>query len=282
MTVAVSCNLSDGVILGVDSAVTVPGAQGIDKVYENAEKLFQLGARPIGVAAYGLSALETRNIGSLIREFEVTDPSDVLDDESSVGEVVEALRAFFMDEYRRTMVPFIEQSLERRFDSIPHEEYPELNIPFIGLAVGGFSSGEYLSEVWNIIIPLHDQPNSADRVREQGDFGSNWYAMNQPIYRYTHGYDPALMGELTGYVEQLRGTPFSDSERQQIHEILARHEYPIPFPAMPMQEGVAYTRFLVELVINHHRFAVGAPVVGGGVRIGRVTYRGEQFQILEG
>jgi hypothetical protein len=35
MTVAVSCNLSDGVILGVDSAVSAPapGGGGIAKIY---------------------------------------------------------------------------------------------------------------------------------------------------------------------------------------------------------------------------------------------------------
>ena len=277
-----SCNLSDGVILGVDSAVTLPGPEGIEKVYENAEKLFQLGERPIGVATYGMSALETRNIGSLIREFEVSDPGGVVSNGGDVPEVVEGLREFFMDEYRRTMVPIIERELGRGFDTIPHEQYQALNIPAIGLAVGGFSPNEYLSEVWNIIIPFHDQPGSAEQVRPQGEFASNWFAMNEPIYRYTIGYDPALMDELMGYIQQLRGTRFIDSERQQIQQILAKYEYPIPFAAMPMEEGVAYTRFLVELVINHHRFAVGAPVVGGGVRIGKVTYRGEQFQILEG
>jgi hypothetical protein len=31
VTVAVSCNLADGVVLGVDSAVTVPSASGVLK-----------------------------------------------------------------------------------------------------------------------------------------------------------------------------------------------------------------------------------------------------------
>jgi hypothetical protein len=55
VTVAVSLNLSDGVILGVDSAVTIFTADGtgIAKVYEQAEKLFQLSNRPIGLAFYG-------------------------------------------------------------------------------------------------------------------------------------------------------------------------------------------------------------------------------------
>ena len=39
MTVAVSCSLADGVILGVDSAVTISDPRGILKVYENAEKV---------------------------------------------------------------------------------------------------------------------------------------------------------------------------------------------------------------------------------------------------
>src|SRR5687767_8142260 len=78
MTVAVSLNLSDGVILGVDSAVTIPGTTGEAKIYENAEKLFQLGERPIGVAIYGLGGLGARSIGSYLREFEITDPNGIV------------------------------------------------------------------------------------------------------------------------------------------------------------------------------------------------------------
>src|SRR5206468_6888121 len=42
MSVAIACNLSDGVVLAVDSAVTVPdpAGGGVAKVYENAQKLF--------------------------------------------------------------------------------------------------------------------------------------------------------------------------------------------------------------------------------------------------
>jgi hypothetical protein len=48
VSVAIACNLSDGVVLAVDSAVTVPDptGAGVAKVYENAQKLFQLGESP--------------------------------------------------------------------------------------------------------------------------------------------------------------------------------------------------------------------------------------------
>jgi hypothetical protein len=49
MSVAVLCNLSDGLIIGADSAITVRDADGIQKVFEDGEKLFQLAAK-IGVA----------------------------------------------------------------------------------------------------------------------------------------------------------------------------------------------------------------------------------------
>jgi hypothetical protein len=57
MSVAVACNLSDGVIVGVDSAITIGDAAAPAKVYEDADKLFGLGDLPIGIAFYGMAAL---------------------------------------------------------------------------------------------------------------------------------------------------------------------------------------------------------------------------------
>jgi hypothetical protein len=232
------------------------------------------------VATYGLGALGMRSIGSYVREFEVRDPNGVVEAENTVAEVVEALRTFFMDGYNREILPHLQAQ------NLPREQWPVL-----GLVVGGFSSGEYLSEVWNIVIPHHDQPNSAERYRGPGEFGSNWFAMFEPIRRYVKGFDPALIDALGNYMQQLRGSGFTPAETQEIQQILLQHEYQIPFTAMPMQEGVEFTRWLVQLVVNHHRFtigapadpmATGAPIVGGQARIGTVTYRREPFQVLDG
>lgn len=277
VTVATSCNLSDGVVLGVDSAVTIGGGGGsIAKVYENAEKLFGLGDRPIGVAAYGLGNLGARSIGSYLNEFQTVDPGGVVTGQTTVGEVVEALRDFFLTAYRNEVVPALEQETGLPFVDIPPE-----SVPVLGLVVGGFSHGEFLSEVWETIIPSHATPNSATLKRDKGSFGTNWFAMLGPIGRYVKGYDPALADELIAYLINARGgTPLTPQEEADITALVAKHEYPIPFQAMPILEGIEHTRFLVELVVNHHRYAVGAPVVGGRVNIGVVTYKGGRFQIL--
>lgn len=276
MTVAVACNLPEGVVLGVDSAVTLNNQKGqVVKVYENAEKLFQLGSRPVGIAAYGMGSLGARNVGSYVREFELKDPGHVVSQPTTVAAITEELRRFFSAEYQSQIVPALEATKGKKFADIPDNEKP-----ILGLVVGGFSDKAYLSEVWEITIPFHDKPGSAKQWCKEGEFRPVWFAINGPIVRYVKGYDPNLMTELVQHFGTLRGSPVTPSEQAAIQSICDKHEYAMPFMAMPIEEGAAYVRFVVEMVINHHRFAVGAPIVGGKARIGLVTYKGEQFRLL--
>lgn len=290
MSVVVSCNLPDGVILGADSAITLPGPPvipgqplppnvmhgGVLKVYEDADKLFALGERPIGVATYGVAVIGNRTVGNYLREFVVRDPNQVVTGQTTVQEVAEELRRFFTNLYQTIVVPAVEQFQQRPFDQVPEEARP-----WFGFVVGGFSANAYLSEVWLVVIPLHSTPNSAQCLRAQGDFNSNWYALYDPIHRYIKGWSQALVTELIAHFEGLRGAPLTPAERQQVDTILAKHEFVIPVAAMPVPIGIEYTRFLVELVVNHHRYAIGAPVVGGRAKIGKVTYLGGRFEIVE-
>ena len=276
MSVAVSCNLSEGVVLGVDSAVTLSSPDGVVKVFENSQKLFQLGELRIGVAIYGLATLGYRSVASYIREFEQKNPNKVLDGHPTMSSVVEGLRAFFLQVYRREVIPLLEQETGKKFPKIPKEQIHPL-----GLVVGGFSDGAFLPEVWSVILPRHSRKGSAECQRKQGKFGTNWFAMFGPIRRYIKGWEPQLIDDMMSYFEVLMGRKMKKSEKKAIGQILDAREYVIPFQAMPIAEGVEHTRFLVELVVNHHRFALGAPVVGGKVMLGKVTYKGEPFEILD-
>lgn len=278
LTVAIACNLSDGVILGVDSATSVPSPSGVMKIYESADKLFQLGARPIGVAAFGLGGILNRTIGSYLREFEHLDPNGVLNAApATMDKVVEELRGFFYRIYMSTLAPALAQELKMPFEKIPPDK-----IPIIGFVVGGFSPNSYLSEVWSFVVPINDKPNTATQNRKQGDFGTNWFALFEPLQRYIKGYSQTLLDDLVGFFVNRSGkpSPLTPTEQKTLSGILAKHEYQIPYFAMPIREGIEHVRFLVSMVVNHHRYAMGAPVVGGKVNIGLVTYKGEQFKIL--
>lgn len=269
VSVAVSCNLSDGVVLAVDSAVALRSSGEVVKVYENAEKLFPLGDRPIGMAVYGLAALGGRSIGSLLREFASADPV-VADPASSLRDVVEAARAFLMAAYQREVAPG---------PGRPESQVRAADRPSLGVVIGGFSPGAYLSEVWRIVLPAHDAPGSALLERARGDFGADGYAMDAPIRRYLRGADRGLVREIVQYMER-RSTPLNAAEEDEISRILDGYAYRVRHDAMPMEEGVAYARFLVGLVVSHHRFATGDPVVGGKIHVGRVDYRGGAFEVV--
>lgn len=268
MSVAVLCNLSDGLIIGVDSAVTVADANGIHKVFEDGEKLFQL-AEKIGVAAYGLGGLEGRSIGSFIHEFEISHP-DIAD--LPISEVVERLRLFFMEVYVR----FAERLLGRPFDEIPEEQKG-----LLGLIVGGFSPGAFLSEAWHIQIPLHREPGSAIQVCGPGSFQVAWFATFIPIERYIMGFDRNLLGDISSFIEELLGRALTADEISRFAPIRDKYTYRIMLDSMPIQAGIDYVRFLVQLAIQHHHFVSSHPVVGGKAKLGVVTYKEANFRILE-
>lgn len=268
MSVAVLCNLSDGLIIGVDSAVTVSDANGIRKVFEDGEKLFQL-ADKIGVAAYGLGGLEGRSIGSFIHEFELANP-DI--ENLPIADVVERLRLFFLAVYRR----FAEHLFGMPFDEIQPEQKGTL-----GLIVGGFSPHAFLSEAWEIQIPLHADPGSARQICGPGSFLVAWFATFDPIERYLVGFDRGLLGELSTYVEGLLGRPLTQDEINGFGPIREKYGYRISLDSMPIQAGIEYVRFLVQLVIQHYRFTSPHPVVGGRTKLGVVTYKEENFRLLE-
>jgi hypothetical protein len=284
MTVAISCNLSDGVILGVDSAVTVPVSNHL-KIWEHAEKLFQMGERPIGAAIYGLAGFGNRSIGSYLREFLQRDPNGVVAARNDVADVVEALRVFMHNAYHAAVTPAI-RAAGRDFD----QELQAGQVPALGIVVGGFSYGQYVPELWHMLIPYHSAANTAQKRVDRGETGVTWYSMYEPVVRYINGYDQNLINELKAYIEGpgLLGRPLAAPESAAIEEMLGRYQYTVSFASMPIEQGIEYVRFLVDLAIKHFHFSSGfahqpwtEKIVGGRVRLGVVTYKGESFRILE-
>src|SRR5258708_3464791 len=160
MSVAVTLTISDGFIVGVDSAVTVSFGPGKTNIYEDAEKIFQLGEKRIGIATVGLAGIGDRSIGSFIREFESVNPGGAMDEGRQVVEIAESLRAFFYERYANVIIPAVEALLNTPFQQIPMNDRPSL-----GLLVGGYSDGAFLPEVWEIRLPEHDRQYSSQQLR---------------------------------------------------------------------------------------------------------------------
>lgn len=268
MSIAISCNLSDGVIMGADSAVTISGKlidpdgvrEGVLKVYNEAEKIFQLCDFPVGIMTYGLGMLGERTLESYIREFEYSKHKEKQNlSEIAIKDIAEKFKEFFTKKYEA----FFKIPLEQKFDQ-KYEDIPLGKKPLLGLVIGGYSSDEYLSEVWQIQIPHDDKIR---QVRVKGNCGSNWFGMNQAIIRLIKGYELTLLNQVVDYFVKKYNVPFNETINEDIKKIVDAHEYRIPYQAMPLQEGVDHVKFLLDVVINQHKFVIGAPVCGGNIRM---------------
>jgi hypothetical protein len=272
MSVCVAFNLSDGVVIAVDSATTMIDASGsISKVFLDADKLFQLGDLRIGLATYGLASLHGRTIGSFVREFLVESGDSDLGS-LSLREVVERLRSFFFDSYR---------SYFEALYSMPFGEIDASSKGQLGLVVGGFSAGSFQSELWNSVIPIHSEPYSSQQQNAAGNIGFSWYASSIPISRYIKGIDPNLSANIRTLFEEILGRQLEVLELSRFAEVLESHEFHVETEGMPIQSGIDCAKFLVNFVLGHYRFCETHPIVGGSTKVGVVRYDHNAFQILD-
>ena len=276
LTVAVSCNVPEGVVLGVDSAVTVSSDQGgALKVFEHGEKLFPLvEGLPCGLATYGLASIGDRSLSSFIHEFRTKYGSSKLFS-ISLPKTVELLRDFLMKAYIAEIVPQLEKE-----KGIDFEEIPEGDRPGFGVLIGGFSWGEPLSEVWNIVIPNHSEKDTSQLVNGRGKFAADWFATVDPIERYFWGIDNQLLVPIIKYTQKLLKRDLTGDELKELYLTLLQRRYSIPYSAMPIWDAALHVKYLVELVIDHYRYALGMPVVGGSANVGMIRYDSDEFHIL--
>ncbi len=276
MTIGIVCNLSDGVIIGTDSAITLQGESkspngrktyGVLKVYNEAEKIFHLNNTSVGILTYGTAILGKRTIESYVRQFELNE--SVVFSSKALFDICESIRDFFFLKYDEIIRPVLEETLGKKFNEIPDNKKP-----FIGLVLAGFSPGKPLSEVYNIIIPFHKEKKQIEKLREPGQFGTNWFGSVDPIRRLIKGFDINLINNIVGYFVKKHNIKFDNQSKNDVNKLLKSFEYKIPYDAMPLQQGIDHVKFLLDVVINHYKFVIGAPVCGGNVRIAAITKDG--------
>lgn len=289
MSIAVVCNLSDGVIFGADSAITVtasvkeqePRLGLVAKVYNEAEKVFRVAELPVGIVNFGVGMMESRSIGSYIEEFEATvvEPRKRDFEGMEVKDIATEIGNFFYPKYKTS----IEDTLKAQvIPQQPGNSSQQTRMPVLGLVVAGFSPSAYLGEVFDISIPTvmpgSNQPNI---IRKQGNFGSNWFGNFLPITRLIKGMDPGLVNEVIDYFVKERGVNFTADDEGKLKSILGKFENQIPYAAMPLKEGVEHVQFLLNTVIGITRWVVGAPICGGSTRIGIVRRNKKMEYITE-
>lgn len=82
-------------------------------------------------------------------------------------------------------------------------------------------------------------------------------------------------------VQKFLARDLEQAEMDEIRAIVRKHQCATKIDGMPIRAGMDYVRFLVNLAINHYRFASTHPIVGGRAKLGVVTYKQASFQLVD-
>ena len=263
MSIVIVVKVSEGVVLGADSAATLSGQlkdpagsvyNGVLKTFYNARKLLQVGDFPIGVLSWGGAFIGNRTLESHVREWEHNEHW--------------LRRESFPDKHSTAsfQAKHCADGLHAHLSRVYAEEYACISAeqrPQIGIIVAGYSDGAFFPEIWRFVLP-HDTEVHNQRPDKDGkpDFGASWFGVTEPIVRLHFGRD-----ELVGRILSER---FKIPEAE-IWEALKPLQYPVAFPQMPLQDAIDYAVYVLNVAVGRFRFVLGPELCGGQLDIAVIT-----------
>lgn len=258
MSVVVVVKVSEGLVLASDSATSLIGERedpqgnkqrGIVKVYNNARKLLQIGDFPIGLLTWGHGYIGMRTVESLVREWEHKNGWSSQDDYDDNHD-----EPISVEKCAKGIIEHLDKTIEAE---------KEGDVPNLGLIIAGYSKGEFFPETYRFIFSQDSElVNLRPDVDGKPNFGANWYGTTDPIIRFHHGRDDALIKLLSEKYE---------IAEEELRETIKPLEYKIPFAVMPLQDAIEYANFMIELVIGKYKYVIGPELSGGEVDIVAIT-----------
>ena len=256
MSVVIIVKVSEGIVLAADSAATLMGEingpegpqKGVLKTFYNAKKLLQIGNFPIGVLTWGAASIGHRTLESLVREWEHN---------NNWESVKQYGKSFQIKECAAGLLEHLQKVHQQEFENIPKEQRPG-----VGMAVAGYSKGEFFPEIWRFVVPFDNEiQNQRPDKDDKPDFGASWFGATESIVRLHFGRDENAI--------KIISEKFNISEKE-IFESLSPLQYPVPFAQMPLQDAIDYANYIINVAIGRYRFVIGPELCGGEIEIAAI------------
>jgi hypothetical protein len=248
VTVVVTINIVDSVVLSSDSATT--GPMGI---WNSANKIFNLRKTwPVAATTFGVASLNGQSIATLAKELRCCfsgkrsghegwslDPATY-----EISDVAQRLKDFFWGKYQTASATGT-----------------------LGFHVAGYSAGSDIGEVWLVSM---DQDGCKDPERQgnPGEPAVAWSGQPEAISRIVNGASMALPEALASL----------DVDPSKVQEAMKQTGIPLVAAGMPLGEAIDLAEFLVDATIKFVRFGPGnVASVGGPIEIAALT-RHEGFK----
>jgi hypothetical protein len=286
MTIVVSVQCSEGIVLAADSAIAIFPLPDDDhpskgepvrpiRVWPHAKKVSHISDYNVGVLSFGLGALGLRNIQSLMYEFEVSGRAKP-GKKWNVRQIADDLHSFLSLKYAEVF---------------GHVHNPEMTL---GMLVAGYSKGSFEPEQYRFVIPYDKSPI---RLTFGGArVGIVFFGLPEPIYRLVNGIDADLTVALSkvsftqeqllqlthalvdrmvdeeridAFLAAMKGSPAEIDKFVAWKDLLS---YDVVLKGMPLQDGIDLATWLIEATIGSYRFAKDSPLAAGAIDVAVITH----------
>lgn len=261
MTIAISLKVNDGVVLAADSASTLigetPTGPSVVQVFNNANKVFNLRkGLPVGLITWGAGSLGKAAISTLVKDLRArfTSPDAAhkewhLDPEAyTIEGVAELVRRFLFEE-----------NYQLAFASWKDK-------PLFGVIVAGYSPGASLADEYRLDINNKGECTPVTRVRKTDECGVTWSGEPEAISRLVFGFSPRMANVL----QEKLGVPKDQIPKAM--QVLAQNlSAMVVYDAMPIQDAIDLSEFLVDVTERFSRYTPGAATVGGPIEVAAIT-----------
>lgn len=258
MTLVVAVKVCDGLVVGADSASTLslPDQQNPGKVLPYAVSLNALKIcclhheLPIGIASWGSGAVGPNSMGALAKELRkelMKGAGRIKLNSYTIADVANRAQKFHADR----MTTFYGASIPVGYRA--------------GFLVFGYSSGREMAEAY--AYELNNGPSVApSQVIGVDNVGISQWGQPECVERLTRGFDIKLMALY------LKSKGLTDHEiLTELSAMSSAISVPMYHEAMPIQDAIELTEFLIETTKKYVRFRPGVEGVAGPVDIAAVT-----------
>lgn len=267
MTICVSVNVAEGLVMAADSAVTlhhslIDPATGdlktaVIQTFNYASKVTQILDYPICLLTWGIASINARTIQSLVMEWENKNKKKSDYPGYKVKQIALDIINFISDKYASAYPNYVQGK--------------ENSGPLLGLSVGGFETDSFFAKQYEWSFPSCAEPREVrpDLPNGNPNFGANWFGETEALIRLIKGKSQAGLNDLIN-----RGVdPKIAMEWAQAQNA----DLPLIFDGMPLQDAIDFAKFAIELTIGISRFSQGANTCGGDIDIAVIRPHGVKW-----
>ena len=270
MTIACCVIVPEGIVLGADSAASMPTANGHLHYFNHNQKLFEVGqGGTMAMLTWNLGGLRGTSYRTLLARLNDQLPKDPV----SVLDVATRWADIIWKEYQKDFAAIIArtQKLEAKFphvigasSSTTRTESEDKELQFLlssyfaGFCIAGYCPTDRIPMAYKIEI----SPDLRTQCKPNQIFRHEFWGAAKFVKRFLNGYDE-------GIFEAINKSGNWNGTQQELVDILGA--WRLDVPTMPIRDAVDYVYSSIHSTIKALKFSSLPQICGGPIEVAVIT-----------